>query len=189
MASAAGPTAIVKELCTYIGKEKDGTGNMYLLYKRPNTACKETERKLRVIEKSGLGNIFKHLHTCLCGAQNESSKEELEKIYKEKKAKSRNAITPWFTTSKGEVAYTRGTLKRKEQELFKWIKMIVFKNWPLASVEDNDYRSFAEMENVFSKKTVRDVIIVLARLVVELISLEMKTATRMVNSRQELAIL
>ena len=67
--------------------------------------------------------------------------------------------------------------------------MIVFKNWPLASVEDNDYRSFAEMENVFSKKTVRDVIIVLARLVVELISLEMKTATRMVNSRQELAIL
>ena len=34
------------------------------------------------------------------------------------------------------------------------------------------------MENIYSKKTVKDVIIVLARLVVELISVEMKTATR-----------
>ena len=34
------------------------------------------------------------------------------------------------------------------------------------------------MENIFSKKTVKDVIIVLARLVMELISVEMKTATR-----------
>ena len=134
MASSAGPTAIVKELCTYISKEKDAAGNIYLIYKCPNTACKETEGKLRVKDKSGEGNIFKHLQTCLCGGQNESSKEELEKIYKEKKANSRNAITPWFTNSKGEVAYTRGTLKKKEQEVFKLIKMIVFKNWPLASV-------------------------------------------------------
>jgi len=62
MASAAGPTAIIKELCTYIGKEEDGTGNTYLLYKCPNTACKETERKVKVKWKSGLGiylNIYK----------------------------------------------------------------------------------------------------------------------------------
>ena len=95
-----------------------------------------------------------------------------------KKSKTRNATTPWFTTSTGELAYKRGTLNSKEKELFKWIKMIVFKNWPLASVEDSDYRSFGEMENIFSKKTVKDVIIVMARLVVELISVEMKMATR-----------
>ena len=130
MASAAGPTAIVKELCTYIGKEEDGTGNAYLLYKCPNTACKETDRKVRVKEKSELGNIFKHLQTCLCGGQNEAAKAELEQIYKEKRGKSRNAITPWFTTSMGEVAYTRGTLTRKEQELFKWVNMIVLKIGP-----------------------------------------------------------
>ena len=56
--------------------------------------------------------------------------------------------------------------------------MIVFKNWPLGSVEDKDYRSFADMENFFATRTVRDVIIVLARIVSELLSLQMKKATR-----------
>lgn len=168
----------MKELCTFISKEKDASGNIYLIYKCPNTACKESEGRLKVKDKTGLGNIFKHLQTCLCGGQNESAKVELEKIYKDKKSKSRNAITPWFTTSTGELAYKRGTLNFKEKELYKWIKMIVFKNWPLASVEDSDYRSFGETENSFSKKTVKDVIIVMARLVVEKISVEMKTATR-----------
>ena len=91
-------------------------------------------------------------------------------------------LLPGSLLLKGEVAYTRGTLKRKEQELFKWIKMIVFKNRPLASVEDNDYRSFAEMENVFAKKTVRDVITVLARLVAELISLSFRTAAKFLTA-------
>jgi len=86
MASAAGPTAIVKELCTYMGKEEDEARNTYLLYRCPNTTCKDTDRKVKVKEKSGLGlgNIFKHLQTCLCGRQNEPAKAELEQIYKEK---------------------------------------------------------------------------------------------------------
>ena len=70
----------MKELCTFINKEKDAAGNINLIYKCPNTACKETEGKLRVKDKSGLGNIFNHLQTCLCGSHNESSKQELEKI-------------------------------------------------------------------------------------------------------------
>jgi len=56
--------------------------------------------------------------------------------------------------------------------------MIVFKNWPLGSASDNDYRSFADMEIVFAKETVRDVIIVLVRLLTELIYGEMKKTKR-----------
>jgi hypothetical protein len=66
--------------------------------------------------------------------------------------------------------------KKKDNELFDWVEMIVMKNWAACCVENDMYRSKMKHEYRFSIKSVRAVIIAMTCFVEEKLAAEMKAA-------------
>ena len=63
---------------------------------------------------------------------------------------------------------------KKDNELYDFIKLIVKKNLPLSSVEDNDFRTSFKHKSKFSKKLVRNILFNLVPMVEHAIEKEMK---------------
>jgi hypothetical protein len=65
---------------------------------------------------------------------------------------------------------------KKDEEAYEWITMICKKNWPISCVEDDEYRNIIKHQHLFSKKTIRSIILAMSVLVENRIGQDLQTA-------------
>lgn len=150
-----------------VKKSKNRKGELvdskYLKFICPNENCKQV---VSVKEKMGFTNPYKHLVGCYDG------EAKLLKLFDDARKrivlKGQGDLADYFRTAAG--------LTQENEAMHDYIRLIVMKNLPITTVEDEFYRSFSKWPFEFGVKRVRRVMFALTEIVENKIGDEMVKA-------------
>jgi hypothetical protein len=182
---------IVLALCPLIEKatQPNPSGNTtmvtYQIRRCPRMdACSiltvgHTDRgRIKFQDKTGFTTPQKHILSCVFG----NDIELMLDAYWESQVglKKQALLGKYLNPSVGASMPSESCqlLSKKDHELFEWVEMIVMANWGLSSVENELYRKRLKQTHVFTKKTVRAVIIAMTCAVEKILAAEMRVAKK-----------
>jgi len=168
--SILSPKDIVKALMTFEGKESKpslGGEKHYLLYKCPKPGC--SNPVVTFLANSGYQNPYRHLLSCFGKGQSRPAQiSKVNKLFIEARnlsQKNGGTIRSHFDCQ---------MLSEYELAMYGYMRLIVMKNLPVDTVEDEDFRTFSKFKVHINIRTLDAVIFQLVELVEELISKEIK---------------
>ena len=136
---------------------------------------------------SGFTNPHNHLISCLCGG-NEIEVEDhywnatsqfsiLSPPHKGGKQSKQSKLQFGAKAKPRTEAYH--ILNQREKDMFAWVVMIVMEHIPISSVENVNYRSFAQPNTHFGTKTVRRVILAMTVFIEQVLAAEIASAGKL----------
>jgi len=170
MRSTIRPGDVVKALMKFEGKETKtivGVERKYLKYKCPKPGCRNPV--VSFLEGSGFHNPQQHLFTCYAKGKPKSEQISIvNKLYEHARTLS--------TTQGGTIRshFNAFALSEYEQAMHGYLRLIVMKNLPLASIEDAEFRAFSKFKEHIGHHTLQAVIFKLVELVESRIAKEIE---------------
>ena len=118
-------------------------------------------------QTAGYRNAYRHLLKCFAGSEHSF----LLKQYREKLANSQSSIQNFFT----ETQRSTSSVNPRERAIHDYIKFIIETCSPLATVQKDSFRKLSKYSYVFSRNTVREVMLKTVELLEQKIGQEMKS--------------
>lgn len=129
---------------------------IYLAYECPMLSCK---KPIAFRNNTGYQNPCNHLQICFGRGNSETdAKEIIQQPYKG----ARQTTLQYGGTIRAN--FRRSSLSEYEKAIYQYVKYIIIKNVPGGHIESNEFRSISKYDFSTGAKTLRSVILIVAKL-------------------------
>ncbi len=160
---------VVQALMAFEGREKStSSSSAYLSYRCPRTGC--AKPTVRFCEGSGFSNLYRHLIIRYARGRPEQEQVSiLASLYSSARSVSDQnggSILSHFPVRK---------LTDYDNAVYGYLHLLIMRSFPIAVVEDHEFRNFSQFKTFLSSKKIVEVILKLVLLVEKRIAKELSS--------------